>query len=142
MAIQEITTTEVIQRCAKCDAENRVALDSLEVGVEREGQVDDAIVPMPECQTCHSREFLVRSPADEQEYAGARSSPGHLHRLIIDELHAELVKKGRVVATLRKRSGKVLTRPIGDETRASLFKQGLKLPTPAVETLQGKGPVR
>lgn len=30
--------------------------------------------------------------------------------------------------------------PIAAETRASLFKQGLKLPAPAVEELQGKAP--
>jgi hypothetical protein len=141
MAIQEITSTEVVQRCAKCDHENRIALDDLEVGLERGvDQVEDSIVPLPECPTCHSREFLVRSPADEQEYPGPQNSAGHLHRLIVDELHAELVKKGRVVERLRKDADKVLTRPIATETRATFFKQGLKLPAPAVEQLQGKEP--
>lgn len=28
MAVQEITSTEVVQRCAKCDRENRITLAS------------------------------------------------------------------------------------------------------------------
>jgi DNA-directed RNA polymerase subunit RPC12/RpoP len=96
MAIQEITSTELVQRCAKCDRENRIALANLEVGVERDDQVEDSVVPLPECPTCRSREFLLRSPASEQAHP-AQGSSGHLHRLIVDELHSELVKKGRVV---------------------------------------------
>ena len=38
MAIQEITSTELVQRCAKCDRENRIVLADLEVGVERDDQ--------------------------------------------------------------------------------------------------------
>ena len=30
MAIQEITSTELVQRCAKCDRENRIVLADLE----------------------------------------------------------------------------------------------------------------
>lgn len=142
MAIQEITSTEVVQRCAKCDRENRIALSSIDVGIERDDQVDESVIPLPECPTCHAREFLLRSPADEQEYPGPQDSPGRLHRLIVDELHAELVKKGRVIERLKRDVGKVLTRPIATEARASLFKDGLKLPTRAVETLQGKEPGR
>lgn len=142
MAIQEITDTELVQRCAKCDRENHVALDDIEVGLERDNQIDDSVIPLPECPTCHSREFLLRSPMDEQVYPGPQDSPGHLHRLIVDELHAELVKKGRVVERLKNDVGKVLTRPIASEMRASLFKQGLKLPAPAIEKLQGKEPAQ
>lgn len=141
MAIQEITDTEVVQRCAKCDHENHIALDDLEVGVERgDDQVEDTIVPLPECPTCHSREFLLRSPPEEQAYPLQDGSAGHLHRLIVDELHAELVKKDRVVERLKGKTSKVLTRPIAAETKATLFKQGLKLPPRAVEKLQGKEP--
>ena len=35
MAIQEITETELVQRCAKCDGENLVPLAGIEVGIER-----------------------------------------------------------------------------------------------------------
>jgi hypothetical protein len=81
----------------------------------------------------------VRSPADEIEHP-ARGSTGHLHRLLVDELHAELVKKGRVVGRLRIKTDKVFTRPLAAEARATLFKDGLKLPPRAVERLQGKEP--
>ena len=96
MAIQEITELDIVQRCAGCDRENRVALANLAVGVEHAEQVEDGVVPLPECPTCRSREFLVRSPASEQAHPSQGSS-GHLHRLMVDELHSQLVKKGRVV---------------------------------------------
>ena len=67
MAIQEVNSTEVVQRCAKCARENRIALDSLQVGLERGDQVEDSVVPLPVCPTCSSQEFLLRSPAAEQE---------------------------------------------------------------------------
>ena len=139
MAIQEITDTEIVQRCAGCDRENRVALANLAVGVERDDQVEDSVVPLPECPTCHSREFLLRSPAEEQEHP-AQDSAGYLHRLLVDDLHAELVKKGRVVARLKNKTAEVFTRPIATEVKQRLFDKGLKLPARAVEQLQGKEP--
>jgi hypothetical protein len=65
---------------------------------------------------------------------------GHLHRLLVDELHSELVKKGRVVAKLRGQGGKVFTRPIATAVKQRFFDKGLKLPARAVEQLQGKEP--
>jgi hypothetical protein len=137
MAIQEITSTELVQRCAVCDRENRVALANLAVGVEHAEQVEDGVVPLPECPTCRAREFLVRSPASEQAHP-AQGSSGHLHRLMVDELHSQLVKKGRVVAKLRDKADKVFTRPIAVEAKQRFFGKGLKLPARAVEKLQGK----
>ena len=46
MAVQEITNTEVVQRCAKCDRENRIPLATIEAGVER--AVHDAVPAAPE----------------------------------------------------------------------------------------------
>ena len=140
MAVQEITNTEVVQRCAKCDRENRIPLATIEAGVERDDQVEDDVVPLPECPTCRSREFLIRSPVDEQEYPAQRGSAGHLHRLLVDELHSQLVKRGRVVERMRNRVDKVLTRPIATETLRQFFDKGLKMPARAVEQLQGKEP--
>ena len=139
MAIQEITDTEIVQRCAGCDRENRVALANLAVGVERGEQVEDGVVPLPECPTCRSREFLVRSPASEQAHPSQGSS-GHLHRLMVDELHSQLVKKGRVVERLVGKVEQIVTKPIATEVRARVFDKGLKLPARAVEELQGKEP--
>ena len=139
MAIQEITDLDIVQRCAVCDRENRVALANLAVGVEHAEQVEDSVVALPECPTCRSREFLLRSPVEEQEHPVVGSS-GHLHRLLVDELHSELVKKGRVVAKLRDKADKVFTRPIEVEAKQRFFGKGLKLPARAVEQLQGKEP--
>ena len=139
MAIQEITSTELVQRCAKCDRENRIALASIEVGIERDDQVEDSVVLLPECPTCHSREFLLRSPEEEQEHP-ALGSAGYLHRLLVDDLHAELVKKGRVIARLKDRTAEVFTRPIANEVKQRFFDKGLKLPARVVEQLQGKEP--
>ena len=47
MAIHEVTTTDVLQRCEACDDEHRVLIDDLEVGVAREQQVDGRLVPVP-----------------------------------------------------------------------------------------------
>ena len=139
MAIQEITDVEIVQRCAGCDRENRVALANLAVGVEHAEQVEDGVVPLPECPTCRSREFLVRSPASEQAHPSQGSS-GHLHRLMVDELHSQLVKKGRVVERLVGKVEQIVTKPIATEVRARFFDKGLKLPVRAVEELQGKEP--
>lgn len=139
MAIQEITDTEIVQRCAGCDRENRVALASLAVGVEREDQVEDSVVPLPECPTCRSREFLVRSPTSEQGHPSQGSS-GHLHRLMVDELHSQLVKTGRVVERLVGKAEQIVTKPLASELKTRFFDKGLKLPVRAVEELQGKEP--
>ena len=139
MAIQEITDLEIVQRCAGCDRENRVALANLAVGVERAEQVEDGVVLLPECPTCRSREFLVRSPASEQAHP-AQGSSGHLHRLMVDELHSQLVKKGRVVEPLVGKVEQIVTKPIATEVRGRFFDKGLKLPVRAVEELRGKEP--
>lgn len=139
MAIQEITETEIVQRCAVCDGENRVSVGDLAVGIERDDQAEDGVIQMPECPRCHAREFLLRSPGEEQEHPSPGSA-GALHRLLVDELHSELVKKGRVIGRLKERVSKVPTRPLPSATRAALFKDGLKLPSRAVEELQRKEP--
>jgi hypothetical protein len=84
-------------------------------------------------------EFLVRSPASEQAHP-AQGSSGHLHRLMVDELHSQLVKKGRVVERLVSKVEQIVTKPIATEVRARFFDKGLKLPVRAVEELQGKEP--
>ena len=46
MAIYEVTSTEVVQRCGKCSAENRIAMGVLKVGVAHEAQTgrDDLLI--------------------------------------------------------------------------------------------------
>ena len=128
MAIHEVTDTEVLQTCAKCGAENRVPLASLEVGVARETLVDGRVVPLPACPACRSSEFLLRSPDDEPQQPDG--SVGYLHRLLVDHVHAELVQRGRVHPLLRDEAGHVdprLARPLPAETVARWFPNGMRL---------------
>ncbi|MBU8901041.1 hypothetical protein KRR26_36195 [Corallococcus sp. M34] len=131
MALHEITQHHVLQRCTRCDSDNRAALDSLEVGVARSEDVDDGLVQLPPCPSCRSTEFLIR--ADEGETAHpAPGSFGHLHRLLVDHLHAELLQRGRLHAALKAKVGtkKLLARALTQEARARWFPQGLRIEVP------------
>lgn len=129
MSIHEMNATEVLQHCGKCAAENRIALDSLEVGVARDDQTDATVVSLPACPTCRSTEFLLRSPDDEPAHP-APGSFGHLHRMLVDEVHAELVKRKKVIPLLKDPLGFVdlaLAKPIAASDVARWFPQGLKI---------------
>lgn len=135
MSIHEVTDTDVLQRCAGCGDERRVLIDDLEVGVAREDQVDPLLVPMPPCAACGSSEFLVRAPDNEPEYPSPGAF-GHLHRMLVDHLHAELVRRDRVVASLRDQEGRaptLLAKPLTTETRTRWFPRGMKVEAPAKE---------
>ncbi len=121
MAIQEITDLEIVQRCAGCDRENRVALVNLAVGVEHAEQVEDGVVPLPECPTCRSREFLVRSPASEQAHLVLRTAPGqggHEERdtAAIRHPHPTSERNPRVAVTTLARPLANVNRPMGSLT--------------------------
>ncbi|GAB4212031.1 MAG: hypothetical protein OHK0013_34290 [Sandaracinaceae bacterium] len=140
MSIHEMTSTEVVQRCGKCAAENRIALDTLEVGVARDEQTDASVVPLPACPTCRSTEFLLRSPNDEPAHP-APGSFGHLHRLLVDEMHAELVKRKKVIPLLKANPGRVdpkLAKPVAAEELARWFPQGLKIEPRVAEAARAK----
>lgn len=142
MSIHEMTSTEVLQRCGKCAAENRIALDTLEVGVARDEQTDGSVVPLPACPTCRSTEFLLRSPNDEPAHPGPGSF-GHLHRLLVDEMHAELVKRKKVIPLLKDNQGRVdpkLAKPVAAEELARWFPQGLKIEPRVAEAARAKEP--
>lgn len=140
MAIYEVTDSEVVQRCGKCGTENRLALDALEVGVAREEQMDPSVVPLPACPTCRSSEFLFRSPDVEPTHP-APGSFGHLHRLLVDEVHAELVKRKKVIPLLKDKEGRVdpkLAKPVAAEERSRWFPQGLKIEPRLTEAARAK----
>lgn len=128
MAIHEITTTDVLQRCEACEDEHRILIDDLEVGVARDQQVDARLVPMPPCPLCGAVEFLVRAPDNEPEHPSPGSF-GHLHRMMVDELHAELITRDKVNAALRDAEGNVpptLAKPLSNEKRERWFSKGLR----------------
>jgi hypothetical protein len=132
MTIEEVTTTELVQRCTKCESENRILLDDLEVGLARESQADARVVPLPPCPTCRATEFLFQSPDDEPAHP-TPGSFGHLHRLLVDHVHAELVKREKVIPQLLEENGRPqnnLARPIAPEAIARWFDRGLKIARP------------
>jgi hypothetical protein len=140
MSIHEMTSTEVLQRCGKCAAENRIAVDLLEVGVARDDQTDANVVPLPSCPTCRSTEFLLRSPDNEPPHP-APGSFGHLHRMLVDEVHAELVKRKNVIPLLKDKEGRVdprLAKPVPVEEVARWFPQGLKIEPRIIEAARVK----
>ena len=144
MSIHELNTTDVLQRCGKCAAENRITLDSLEVGAARDGQTDAGVVPLPACPTCRSTEFLLRSPDNEPAHP-APGSFGHLHRMLVDEVHAELVKRKKVIPLLKDKQGVVdpkLARPVAAEDVARWFPQGLKIEARLSEAARVKEPAQ
>ncbi len=142
MSIHELNTSDVLQRCGKCAAENRIVLDSLEVGVARDDQTDAGVVPLPACPTCRSTEFLLRSPDNEPAHP-APGSFGHLHRMLVDEVHAELVKRKKVIPLLKDKQGVVdpkLARPVAAEDVARWFPKGLKIEARLSEAARAKEP--
>lgn len=129
MSIHEMNATEVLQRCGKCASENRIAIDSLEAGVAHDEQTDARVVPLPACPTCRSTEFLIRSPDDEQVHP-APGSFGHLHRMLVDQVHADLISRKKVIGALRDKEGRVdssVARPVANDDVQRWFSRGLKI---------------
>ncbi|WP_223643767.1 hypothetical protein [Corallococcus sp. EGB] len=142
MSIREVTDTDVVQQCGHCGASTRVQIDALEVGVARDDQTDASVVPLPACPTCRSTEFLLRSPEDEPPHP-APGSFGHLHRLLVDEVHAALVKRKKVIPLLKDKQGRVdpkLAKPVAAEELARWFPRGLKIEPRVAEAVRAKEP--
>ena len=127
MPIREIRETDLEQECIRCGAVLAVAFTELQVGAARSSQIDSKIIPMPACPTCGACEYLIRSP-DNEEYP-TPGSYGHLHRILVDLLHARLVKAGRVVSGLDAKI--VPLREPSQEVIDRWFGKGLKLSRPA-----------
>jgi hypothetical protein len=130
MAIQEVSENELLQRCAKCSSLNSIVLGSLVVGVERAGQADGRLVLLPPCPSCGSSEFLIRTPAEEPE-PPAPGSFNHLHHLLVDHVHAQLVRQGRVIPSLQSLPVEsLISRTIAGGALERWFPSGLKLVVP------------
>nr|WP_255666178.1 hypothetical protein [Myxococcus sp. AS-1-15] len=124
-----------MQRGIRCGRDNRLALDPQEVGVARRGDADDSLVQLPPCPACRSTEFLTRA-AEREPGHPVPGSFGHLHRLLVAHLHAELVQRGRLHTVLKPKggsAGKVLMRPLSQEARERWLPQGLRIAVPADE---------
>ena len=128
MTIRELNTDSLKQECAKCGAIRDIDFAEIAVGVEREGQVDDAIVPLPPCSNCGATEYLIRSPKDEPQHPSPGSF-GHRHRLLTDKLHARLVAQGKLADGFSTGNAPTTKEP-GDAELSKWFKDGLKLERP------------
>lgn len=140
MPLVEIRETNVSQRCAHCDAVHSIEISSLEVGVAFGAQRDGRVVGLPPCARCGATEFLIRSTerASSPRMAG---SSGHLHRLLVDHLHAELVRQAQVagVSTCAAPSTELLALPLREDERQRWFPHGLKIEEPLGEPSSLKG---
>lgn len=132
MPIEELTNEEVLQRCSMCQTPTRSKLATLSLGVGSTvaDDLDGRIVRLPPCPKCKAEEFLIRS---EGAHAAAPTTYGDLHRLLVDQLHATLVKKGRLDARLK-------TVPTLSDLDPNLvktfFADGLKLLAEPLEKLE------
>jgi hypothetical protein len=132
MPIEELTNEEVLQRCTGCQSATRVRLATLSVGVGSvvPEDIDGRILRLPACTTCKAEEFLIRS-VDGQPMP-TPGSYAHLHRMLVDQLHAQLAKAGRV----DKRLGKLKVPELSAATKKEFFPDGFKLPTQPAEKLE------
>ena len=132
MPIEELTNEEVLQRCSVCQTSTRSKLATLSLGVGSTvaDDLDGRVVRLPPCPKCKAEEFLIRSDATP---AAAPATYGDLHRLLVDQLHASLVKKGRLDARLK-------TVPTLSDLDPNLvktfFADGLKLLAEPLEKLE------
>ena len=126
MPIREIRADELDQECIKCGNVVAIALGAIAAGLSRSGQANPNVVAMPVCTVCGSAEFLLRSPDDEVH--PSEGSYGHKHKLLVDTLHAKLVKGGRLAQGLTAETAPIKEPPAAVMDR--WFKDGLKLPPP------------
>lgn len=131
MPLVEIREADVSQRCANCDAVHSIQISSLEVGVAFGAQRDGRVVSLPPCACCGATEFLIRSSERESSprMAGSR---GHLHRMLVDHLHAELVQRAQVEGASggAAAKGELQALPLREEERKRWFPHGLKIEEP------------
>lgn len=135
MALNEITDVDVRLRCGRCSVDTRVAITTLVVGVVRNGTPDERVIALPACATCASNEFLMRTPDDDPAYP-APGSYGHLHRMLVDHLHADLINRDKMITEVRTKIGTnkaAFIRPLTADLIARWFPAGLKIDPRASE---------
>ncbi len=132
MPIEELTNEEVLRRCSVCQTATRSKLTTLFLGVGSTvaDDVDGRVVRLAPCPTCKSEEFLIRSEAAAGPGPGTY---GALHRLMVDQLHATLLKLGRLDARL---TNVPTMTDLDPSVVKAVFPDGLKLPAEPLEKLE------
>lgn len=135
MTVAELTAAELVQACVVCGAQNRLPLATLRAGLGEGKERQAGTVALPPCGQCSAVEFLLRSPESEPPHP-VPGSPGHLHRLLVDAVHARLI-----AAAGGDDSGPGRPRPgPTDEELARWFPGGLRMPPARAEALRPTGP--
>jgi hypothetical protein len=124
MPIQSLSARSLQQRCIACGALRSIGLEQLETGILSEHEDAASVVVLPTCNGCGSVEFLFGSSEDQPEHTSP-GSYGHLHRLLVNQLHAELLDADQISAESRSRTPR-LKRP-GDSVLAQWFPHGLTI---------------
>jgi hypothetical protein len=133
MPIYEVTETDMLRRCASCHEARRYPFTALTVGVERRGVASPGIIPLPAC-TCGSVEYLVRVPDTDPPHP-APGSFGHLHAMLVQELHRRLLIAGRLSPDLANETPPVVAGPgLDAATKQRWFPNGLKIEVREQET--------
>ena len=127
MPIRELRNADLDQECAKCGVVVTIPVNAIVAGVSRDGQTNANVIAMPVCATCGAAEFLLRSPVGEEH--PSQGSFGHKHKLLVDTLHARLVKANRVANGIDAKT--VPLKEPSPETIGRYFSAGLKLPRPS-----------
>lgn len=126
MPIYQITSTELVQRCANCGATHHVPITLLRAGVLPGAQYDERIVALPPCD-CRAVEFLIRSDARTHCLAD-QGTFTHLHCLLVDHLHNELVRRANESTVPDPSAARSEAPPKLDDELATWFPDGLQMP--------------
>ncbi len=103
MPVIEILEDNIKQQCVSCREIHDISFADIMVGVRHNSQIDEKIMPLPACKQCGAQEFLF-CPSDDEPEHSAPGSFGHLHRLLVDILHAKMVERGNVIPDIDPRS--------------------------------------
>lgn len=134
MPIQEIHEAALEHVCIVCGYTQTTPFDMLVVGVERGDEVNDRVMALQPCAGCGAGETLAASPENEPEHP-APGSFGHRHRLLVDLLHARLVREGRVLPALLQQD--IYTHEPGSATLETWFSGRLRLERNRPQTEEG-----
>lgn len=123
MPICELTPSETRACCAVCGTERTLSINDLALG--QSDPVDEGAMPvlaLPPCGQCRAQEFLPGASPESPDHPDP-GGYGHLHRLLVDQLHLQVAK----VRGKKGKPGKPKTRDVSEETLKRWFPKGLKL---------------
>ena len=116
--IESIQEQHTVVRCAICEQPRDLRLEGLQV---KTLDATTAVVALPSC-ACGAVEYLVRAVRPEHPEPGSQS---HRHQLLVDHLHAELVRTQRISAD--SKDARKVCPPVSPDVLARWFPDGLSV---------------